>query len=159
MWTLRDTVSVGSEVTAPELVDYLGAPCGSQPRRRFHEQYRCSARILLRAKSVTGAAPREGSTGLVPTGSCPTLDPELMFLGEEPPANAPASTPAGPHMALGHSQPQGHCFVHSSLLMTFIQETLSLLWQKRDSLAGEGAQIAFYGWGSSPAGGPRGNQG
>lgn len=72
------------------------------------------------------AAPREGSTGLVPTGSCPTLVPELMFLGEGPPVNAPASTPAGPrkasfpHMALGHSQPQRHCFVHSSLLMIVI---------------------------------------
>lgn len=126
MWTLGDTVSVGSEVTAPVLVDYLGALCGSQPRRQFPEPYRCSARILLRAKSVAEAAPREGSTGLVPTGSCPMLVPELMVLGEGPPANAPASTPAAPHkasfphMALGHSQPRGHCFAHSSLLMTFI---------------------------------------
>lgn len=96
MWTLGDTDSVGSEVTAPELVDSLGAPCGSQPLRQFPEQYRCPARILLRAKSVAEAAPREGSAGLVPTGSCPTLVPELMFLGEGPPANAPASTAAGP---------------------------------------------------------------
>lgn len=45
MWTLGDTVSVGSEVTAPELVDSRRAPVAAGPPwRQFPAQYRCSAR-------------------------------------------------------------------------------------------------------------------
>ena len=122
MWTLGCMVSMGSEVTAPEMVDCLGAPGGSQPLLQFPEQYRCSARISLGAKSVAEAAPGEESAGLVPTGSCPMCVPELTFLGEGPPANAPAPTPAGPRKAAFltwpwprpatgtwfYSQPSGH---------------------------------------------------
>lgn len=131
------------------------SPCGSQPLLQFPEQYRCSARISLGAESVAEAAPGEGSAGLVPMGSCPMCVPELMFLGEGPPANAPAPTPAGPrkaafltwpgpHPATGtwfYSQPSGHSICLGDAFSSTTQEEAAWCRRRsRDGLLGLGVQ-------------------